>query len=136
MTRTKIEADLLLTEEDIRLFSEGGHHRIYEKLGAHVIDQDSAGGTHFAVWAPHAQQVSVVGDFNSWKPDASPMTPLGAAGLWNCFLPGVDAGALYRYAITPRNSASRLEKLDPYGFAAEHRHPPASRVWDLSGYLW
>jgi 1,4-alpha-glucan branching enzyme len=125
-----------LTDFDVYLWSEGTHYRAYEKLGAHLTEQNGLAGTHFAVWAPDALEVSVVGDFNGWQPGANPMRSVGSSGIWECFIPGVGQGALYKYAITSRVSNYAVEKADPYGFAAEIRPHTASKVWDLSGYRW
>jgi 1,4-alpha-glucan branching enzyme len=118
------------------LFSEGTHYRTYEKLGAHLINRDGNPGTHFAVWAPNAQQVSVIGEFNGWKATAHPMRCRGRSGVWDCFIPGVSSGALYKYAIRSQYHDYTVEKADPYGFAAEIRPRTASKVWELTGYAW
>jgi 1,4-alpha-glucan branching enzyme len=125
-----------LTDFDVYLWSEGTHYRAYEKLGAHLTEQNGVAGTHFAVWAPDARAVSVVGDFNGWRRGVNPMHSVGSSGIWECFLPGVGQGALYKYAITSRVSDYAVEKTDPYGFAAEIRPQTASKVWNLSGYEW
>ena len=117
----------MITELDLHLFGEGNHHRIYEKLGAHVVTRDGVAGTRFAVWAPNAQRVSVVGDFNSWDGRSHPMQPLGHAGVWERFIPGIDAGALYKYEILTRHD-ERLIKADPYGFQMQLRPDNASIV--------
>jgi 1,4-alpha-glucan branching enzyme len=124
-----------VTDFDLHLLAEGTHYRSYEKLGAHPAEHDGAVGTAFAVWAPNARAVSVVGDFNGWDPDAHPMRPRGRAGLWERFIPGVGQGSLYRYAVVGRDG-KRVEKADPYAFSAETRPHTASRVWDLSGFRW
>ncbi len=125
-----------LSDFDIYLWSEGTHYRAYEKLGAHLTEQNGVAGTHFAVWAPNARAVSVLGDFNNWQPGVHPMHSVRSSGIWECFIPGVGQGALYKYAITSRLSNYSVEKADPYGFAAEIRPRTASKVWDLSGYKW
>lgn len=125
-----------LTDYDLYLLGEGNHHRIYEKLGAHVISQDSILGTNFAVWAPNARQVSVIGDFNDWRPDKHPLHSRGSSGVWECFIPKVTSGALYKYAIISQFGDFQTEKADPCGFAAEIRPRTASKVWDLAGYNW
>ncbi|MBX5462022.1 MAG: hypothetical protein IRZ28_13155, partial [Steroidobacteraceae bacterium] len=95
----------MLTEQDIYLFREGTHFRTYEKLGAHPVEGAAArgtggAGTHFGVWAPNAARVSVVGDFNGWRPDAHPLEPRpDGSGIWAGFIPGVRHGALYKYHI-------------------------------------
>jgi 1,4-alpha-glucan branching enzyme len=125
-----------LTDFDLHLWNEGTFFRAYEKLGAHPGDQDGTAGTHFAVWAPNAGRVSVIGEFNGWKEGASPLHPVGSSGIWAGFVPGVGTGTLYKYALTSRDSGYRVDKADPYGFAAEIRPHTASKVWDLAGYEW
>jgi len=125
-----------LTDFDVYLWSEGTHYRAYEKLGAHLTERHGVAGTHFAVWAPDAGAVSVVGDFNGWRPGANPMNSVKSSGIWECFIPAVGQGAVYKYAITSRVHDYWVEKADPYGFAAEIRPRTASKVWDLSGHEW
>jgi 1,4-alpha-glucan branching enzyme len=125
-----------LTDYDVYLWSEGSHYRAYEKLGAHLAEQNGVAGTYFAVWAPDARAVSVIGDFNGWQAGAQPMHPVNASGVWEAFIPSVRQGALYKYAITSRYGNYHVEKADPYGFASEIRPLTASKVWDLSGYDW
>jgi 1,4-alpha-glucan branching enzyme len=125
-----------LTDFDVYLWSEGSHFRAYEKLGAHRAEVGGRPGTRFAVWAPDATEVSVIGDFNGWRPGVDVLYPVRQSGVWQGFVPGVGQGALYKYAITSRFGGRRLEKADPYGFAAEIRPQTASKVWDLSGYDW
>ena len=126
----------LLTDYDIHLFSEGNHARTYEKLGAHVAERDGVAGTQFAVWAPNARRVSVIGTFNGWKRAANPMRSVASSGIWQCFVPGVGVGVLYKYAIVSQYNGYRVDKADPYAFAGEIRPETASKVWDLSGYDW
>jgi 1,4-alpha-glucan branching enzyme len=126
----------MLTDFDIYLWAEGSHFRPYQKLGAHVIQRDGVAGTHFAVWAPNARRVAVIGDFNGWKAGAHPLHSVGTSGLWAAFVPGVGPGALYKYAITSQYGNYRVDKTDPFGFAAETRPQTASKVWDLAGYHW
>lgn len=124
-----------LSDQDIYLFNEGTHQRLDEHLGAHLTFDDSGNpGTYFAVWAPNAEAVSVIGDFNGWRAGASPLASRAQSGIWEAFLPGVQPGALYKYRIEARGGAI-LEKADPYGFL--HETPPntASVVWDLD-YEW
>ncbi|MDR3638938.1 MAG: 1,4-alpha-glucan branching protein GlgB [Isosphaeraceae bacterium] len=125
----------LITDFDLHLLTEGTHYRSYEKLGAHSAEHDGATGTAFAVWAPNASALSIVGDFNGWDPQAHPMTPRGRAGLWERFVPGVGQGASYRYSVVGRGGA-RIEKADPYGFAAQIRPDTASKVWNVSDFAW
>jgi 1,4-alpha-glucan branching enzyme len=125
-----------LTDLDVYLWAEGTHARSYEKLGAHLAEQASVAGTRFAVWAPNARAVSVIGDFNGWKPGQHPLQPVRTSGIWEGFVPGVGIGALYKYHIVSQFGNYRADKADPYGFAAETRPQTASKVWDLSGYQW
>ena len=125
-----------LSDYDVHLWSEGRHHRAYEKLGAHLIQRDGVTGTQFAIWAPSARSVSVVGDFNGWHAASNPMNSTGSSGIWECFIPSLGQGALYKYSITSHHNDYRVDKADPYGFAAEIRPQTASKVWELSGYEW
>ncbi len=126
----------LLSDYDLHLLAEGTHYRTYEKLGAHVKNVNGAIGTHFAVWAPNAERVSVIGDFNNWDPEAHRMVVRQEAGVWETFIPDVGSGALYKYRVYSRYNGFVADKADPYGFAAEIRPQTASMVWDLAGYEW
>src|SRR5688572_26512455 len=86
-----------LTDYDIYLFSEGSHYRTYEKLGAHVLRAGGKVGTNFALWAPNARRVSVIGDFNGWREGIHTMHPRGTSGIWECFIPELGPGTLYKY---------------------------------------
>ena len=134
--QTAAEPPALLTDFDLYLFNEGTHLHIYRKLGAHPVQQEGVQGTYFAVWAPNAERVSVIGDFNGWDPAATPMRFRGSSGVAEAFVPGLGPGALYKYSLQPRHGGPRLEKADPYGFAAELRPRTASIVWDLDRYQW
>ena len=124
----------LLTEGDLWLFAEGSHTRLYEVLGAHPITVNGAMGALFSVWAPEAEAVSVVGDFNSWDPRRNRMRPHRRSGIWECFVPGVGPGTLYKYHIASRHGP-RLLKADPFAFYSEVPPRSASVVWNLS-YTW
>jgi 1,4-alpha-glucan branching enzyme len=126
----------LLSDYDLHLLAEGTHYRTYEKLGAHVKSVNGTVGTHFAVWAPNAERVSVIGDFNNWDPERNPLNAREEAGVWETFIPEVRTGALYKYRVYSRYNAFVADKADPYGFAAEIRPQTASMVWDLAGYEW
>jgi 1,4-alpha-glucan branching enzyme len=126
----------VLTDFDLHLFNEGNHFRLYEKLGAHVLEHDGAAGVSFAVWAPNAERVSVIGEFNQWDGRRHPMRFRGSSGLWELFVPGLEQGELYRYEIKTRYQGYMAVKTDPYGFAAELRPKTASVVWDLERYQW
>ena len=119
-----------LTGHDLYLFREGTHTRLHERLGAHL---DDAGAT-FGVWAPNAQSVSVVGDFNSWDPRTHPMQG-SESGIWETAVPGVKQGAVYKYHVVARHGNIRVDKADPYAFRAELPPRTASVVWDLA-YTW
>jgi len=124
-----------LTDDDLFLFNEGSHFRLYEKLGAQVLEVDGKSGVHFAVWAPDADGVFVMGDFNGWSRERHPLKPRGSSGIWEGFLPGVGVGARYKYFVSSRLHGYRAEKTDPYGFAQEISPSTASAVTDLS-YEW
>ncbi|MCC6191214.1 MAG: 1,4-alpha-glucan branching protein GlgB, partial [Anaerolineales bacterium] len=126
----------VLSEYDLYLFGEGSHFELYEKLGAHCLEQAGVAGVVFAVWAPNAQRVSVVGDFNQWDGRRHPMRPRGASGLWELFIPGLAQGDLYKYEIKSRFAGYLAVKADPYGFAMELRPSTASMVWNLDRYTW
>src|SRR5204863_7355199 len=106
-----------LGEVDLHLFGEGKHEGVYEKLGAHCVTHEGKRGVAFAVWAPNANRVCVVGNFNSWDGSNHAMRPLGSSGVWEVFIPGLRAGELYEYAI--RNGRTEFFKADPYGFMME-----------------
>jgi len=113
----------ILSDFDIYLFGEGSHTRIYDKLGAHLLDVGGISGVHFAVWAPNATRVSVVGDFNGWDGRVHPMRSLGASGVWEIFIPSASEGERYKFEIRTR-AGELLIKIDPFGFAFEV--PPLS----------
>jgi 1,4-alpha-glucan branching enzyme len=121
----------LMTDYDIFLFREGKHSRLYDKLGSHPMVLDGAAGTHFAVWAPNARKVSVVGDFNSWKSGSCLLfAHEDGSGLWEGFIPGVGDGALYKYAISSKYGGYSVEKGDPFAFLCETPPKTASVVHD------
>jgi 1,4-alpha-glucan branching enzyme len=126
----------VLTDFDLHLFSEGTHLRLYEKLGAHLIEHDGVRGVCFAVWAPNAERVSVIGDFNQWDGRRHPMRPRGPSGMWEIFIPGLQQGDLYKFEIKTRYQGYIATKSDPFAFAAELRPKTASVVWDLNRYQW
>jgi len=125
-----------LTDYDLYLLREGTHLRAWERLGAHRRTVDGVRGTHFAVWAPSAREVSAIGDWNGWRHGVDPLSPTGESGIWQGFVPGLEPGALYKYSIVPQHGGERLEKADPFAFAMEMRPRTASRVWDIEGYDW
>jgi 1,4-alpha-glucan branching enzyme len=126
----------LLTDHDIYLFKEGNHFRLYEKLGAHLVDRNGVRGTHFAVWAPNAARVSVVGDFNQWNPQTHPLAcRWDGSGIWEGFIPRLGKGSLYKYHIVSNHNGYRVNKGDPFAFSWELPPNTASVVWDLD-YEW
>ena len=122
----------LLTDEDVYLFNEGSHFCLYEKLGAHVVE---SAGTYFSVWAPNAEQVSVIGSFNNWEKGRYLLQPKGDSGIWQGFFPEVGKGALYKYHIASRFQGYRVDKADPFSIFNEVPPKTASIVWDLD-YAW
>lgn len=135
MTRNVRYDVSLLTDDDLFLFNEGNHFRLYYKLGAHPLTVDGVSGTYFAVWAPDAERVFVMGDFNGWDKDSHPLASRGQSGIWEGFVPGVGQGALYKYHIHSRYHGYRVDKADAFGFYFEGPPRTASIVWDLS-YDW
>jgi len=130
----RISSPSLVGEQDCYLFNEGSHLRLYEVLGAHLVEREGVQGTHFAVWAPSADYVSVIADFNGWNNGSHPLRPVGSSGIWQGFIPGVGQGSCYKYYIS-HPSGYRGEKADPLGFW--HEVPPrtGSVVWHLD-YAW
>src|SRR4051812_23809640 len=104
----------LLSDLDLHLLTEGKHYHAYERLGAHPCELAGARGTRFAVWAPGAHEVAVIGDFNGWDPAANPLEERGDSGYWEVFVPGASPGALYKYRIRSKHDDSVVDKADPY----------------------
>jgi 1,4-alpha-glucan branching enzyme len=125
----------LLTADDLYLFNEGTHTHLFERLGAHPLTVEGLEGTYFAVWAPDAEIVSVVADFNGWDPRANPLRPKERSGIWEGFVPGAVKGALYKYHVVSRARKFAADKTDPFAFFCETSPKTASIVWDL-GYQW
>ncbi len=126
----------VLSEDDLFLFNEGNHFKLYEKLGAQIITVDGVGGVSFAVWAPNAERVSVVGNFNLWDGRRHPMRPRGASGVWELFVPGLGQGEVYKFEIKTRYQGYMVSKADPFGFAAELRPGTASIIRDVHHFEW
>ena len=124
-----------VAEERVRAFLRGEERRIHDVLGARPVRHEGVSGTRFAVWAPHAHAVNLMGDMNHWDPRCHPMRPRGATGVWELFVPDVSAGARYKYQIV-LPSGERTERADPCGRAAELRPATASEVWDVGRYDW
>ncbi|MDE2830872.1 MAG: alpha-amylase family glycosyl hydrolase, partial [Gemmatimonadota bacterium] len=121
----------VLSDFDLHLHGEGNHHNIYDCLGAHPTEK----GVHFAVWAPNAQRVSVIGDFNAWNGCQHPMLNRGSTGVWELFIPDLKPGTLYKYEIKTQNG-DIFTKSDPYAFCMEHRPRTASVVHQPNDALW
>ncbi len=126
----------VLTDFDLHLIGEGSHYKTYEKLGAHLISVNGIRGVHFAVWAPNARRVSVVGDFNRWDGRRHPMRILGSSGIWEIFIPGLSKGEMYKFEIKSKDGKDIFEKADPYAFYSEIRPKTASIVYDINHYQW
>ena len=125
-----------LTDWDLGLLAGGSHYRSFESLGAHLAHTGEAAGTRFAVWAPNADAVSVIGDFNHWDRSCDPMVQRRNSGLWEGFVDGIGDGALYKYSIVSERNDYSAEKADPYAFACEPAPRTASKVCDLNAYEW
>ena len=124
-----------ISELDTYLFAKGTYYEIYEKMGAHLAEEDGKAGTYFSVWAPNARSVSVVGDFNNWDRTAHPMQPVQQSGIWDIFVPGVKAGDLYKFAVETSQGYTVL-KADPYGNQSQLRPDNASVVADIRYFDW
>ncbi|MBW1799557.1 MAG: 1,4-alpha-glucan branching protein GlgB [Deltaproteobacteria bacterium] len=125
----------LLTEDDLYLFNEGNHFHLYERLGSHIIRRGDKEGTCFAVWAPDAEAVHVIGDFNGWDKNGHPLCPRGRSGIWEGFIGGIGKGANYKYHVRSRYRGYRVDKADPFAFHSEVPPRTASVIWDLD-YTW
>jgi 1,4-alpha-glucan branching enzyme len=124
-----------LTPEDLHLFNEGNHYCLHTKLGAHLVERNGVAGAHFAVWAPNADQVSVIGDFNNWEKGLNRLEPAGVSGIWTGFISGLEQAARYKFHMVAKGGEYRVDKADPFGFRQETPPSTASLVWDLR-YEW
>jgi 1,4-alpha-glucan branching enzyme len=124
-----------IPDTDLYLIGEGTHYRTYDHMGAHVVEMNGVSGVRFAVWAPCAERVSVIGNFNRWDGRAHPMQSLGGSGIWVLFIPGLALLDLYKFEIRGQGG-SLNHKADPYAFSGELRPRTASRVWDIHAYEW
>ena len=125
----------VISDFDQYLIGEGSHNQLWRVLGANVITQQAKKGVHFAVWAPNAQRVSVIGSFNDWNDNQSPMSPAGNTGVWEIFVPNLGEGELYKFRITGADNVVR-DKADPVGFGSQHPPEKASVVRDIDNYNW
>ena len=114
----------LLTADDIYLFNEGSHYRIYDKLGAHLTTVGGERGTTFGVWAPNAHKVSVIGDFNGWDTTSHKLYPRGDSGIWEGFIPGLGKGTLYKFHIVSNHQGYTAAKADPFGVTTKSLREP------------
>ena len=126
----------LLSDYDLHLMAEGTHYRNYEKLGSHIRVVDGVRGVHFAVWAPNAKRVSVIGDFNQWDGRRHPMRFHPGVGIWEIFIPGLGEETVYKFEIKWRRFGFITTKTDPYGFYFERRPKTGAIVYDINKYLW
>ena len=134
--KQEVQNHSLFTDFDISLFKAGKHYRLYEKFGSHLLEVDGVKGTYFAVWAPSAKAVSVIGDFNYWLEGDHPLNVRwDGSGIWEGFIPGVEKGSKYKYKIHSSNNDIKTEKADPYALRCEHPPQTASIVWDMN-YKW
>jgi 1,4-alpha-glucan branching enzyme len=132
---TTLSRPQFLSENDLYLFNEGSHYRIYDKMGAHLVTHNDLAGAVFSVWAPNARSVSVLGSFNGWDQKAHRLEPRGSSGIWEGFVPGASQGALYKFHIASNRHGYRVDKADPVGFWNEKPPRTASVIWEL-GYEW
>ena len=128
-------AKVFISKTDQYLFGQGTHYDIYKKLGAHLSEENGEQGTFFAVWAPNAAAVHVIGSWNGWNQTMHEMTKLGDIGIWGLFIPGVGEGSMYKYLITTKDGR-KLYKADPYANFAQKRPETASIVTNLEGFAW
>jgi len=134
--KTPVRHDVsLLTRDDVFLFNEGSHFRLYDKLGAQPMERDGENGVYFAVWAPNAERVAVMGSFNDWHKESHPLAARENSGIWEGFIPGLEQGVVYKYHIRSRYNGYQVDKTDPFAFYTELSPQTASVAWDL-GYDW
>ena len=133
--KKQLRETVFISEADSYLFGQGTHYDIYKKLGAHISTEDGQEGVFFAVWAPNAQCVHLVGDFNEWNTTSHPMEKIGPGGIYQLFVPGLGEGEKYKYLITT-DKGEQLYKADPFANHAEYRPGTASVTADLAGFVW
>jgi 1,4-alpha-glucan branching enzyme len=135
-TKELVRYDItLLSDDDLHLFNEGSHCRLYEKLGSHIITTEDDKGTYYAVWAPGAKYVSVIGEFNGWDKTSHPLRPKGRSGIWEGFVSGTSKGTIYKFHIISHHNDYRVDKADPFATYSELSPKTASIVWDID-YNW
>jgi 1,4-alpha-glucan branching enzyme len=128
--------EFFLTEFDIYLHGEGNFYDVYEKLGAHFRTVDGVEGVNFATWAPNAERVSVIGEFNAWDDRVHAMQRRSESGIWEVFIPNLTEGTHYKLAVKSRFLGYKVDKADPFGFFAEVRPTTDSRIWDIDKHTW
>jgi 1,4-alpha-glucan branching enzyme len=134
--KEKADGTKFITDYDLYLFSHGTHYRIFDRLGAHLITHNGVEGVHFAVWAPNAESVSVIGDFNDWNVNKNKLQRLNEGGVWNLFIPGLEEDSLYKFAVKFKGDNKYRNKIDPYALRSELRPRNASIVTDINKYKW
>jgi len=125
----------LLTDLDLHLFHEGSHFHLQDKLGAHPVVRDGVEGCAFAVFAPNAERVSVIGEFNAWDKQSHPLARRDTGGVWEGFVPGIGRGAVYKYHLVSMHRGYRVDKADPFAFAAE-KPPKTASVVEVPDFEW
>lgn len=125
-----------LKDYDLYLYHQGTNFYVYQMLGAHFVIENGVKGVRFAVWAPHAKSISVVGDFNNWDYTKNPMERISDGEVWVTFIPNLQEGDIYKYSIESFHCSERFLKADPYAFYAEKKPKTASRIYDLNQYTW
>ena len=125
-----------MSEFEIYLHGEGNYTESYTKLGAHFTTIDEVGGVSFAVWAPNAQRIGVIGPFNGWDNRVHPMERRGDSGIWELFIPNLVEGTPYKFAIKSLVMGYEVDKSDPYAYYADMRPGTESRIWDIQKYVW
>ncbi len=133
MPETKTQ---FITDFDLYLFAHGTHYKLFEKLGAHITEIDGVKGVHFATWAPNAERISVIGEFNGWKEGENEMNRINEAGVWTLFIPGIEENYTYKYSVKSNVDSHYRRKIDPYAFRSELRPKNASVVHDINKYKW
>ncbi|MBU1449181.1 1,4-alpha-glucan branching protein GlgB, partial [Patescibacteria group bacterium] len=133
--QTRADRSPALGEHDLFLFNEGTHSRLWEKMGCHLAQEGGQAGARFAVWAPDAESVAVMGDFNGWDKGSIPLQAVGSSGIWQVFVPGVTQGDAYKYHVRSRYAGFRVDKSDPFAVHTETPPLTASKVWRLD-YEW
>ena len=136
MLASQTKSFSLFTDYDIFLFKQGKHFSLYKKFGSHCVTCDNTQGVYFSVWAPNAKSVHIIGDFNGWNRTSHPMyCRWDSSGIWECFIPLLSSGTLYKYFIRSHSNDQGIEKGDPFAFSWEIPPKTASVVWDLE-YNW